>query len=137
MRIIVGRTLVTLIAGLLLVDGTLQILSPPRLVQALVEVGFTVDAGRRIAVITLSCAVLLAIPRTKLLGAVLTTGFLGGAICAHLRIGEIGSPPQLLCLALGFAMWAGLLLADQRLRALIAYSEATDPRPIADSHSSR
>ena len=119
MSAIVGRTLVILVAGLLLIDGVLQIASPPMLVHALTEVGFPPDAGRTIGMVTLSCAILLAIPKTKLPGAVLTTGFLGGAICAHLRVGEIGSPPQLVCLALGLAMWAGLFLADLRLRELL------------------
>ena len=119
MPTIIGRALVILVAALLLVDGLLQVASPPMLVRVLTEVGFAADAGPTIGMVTLSCAILLAIPKTKLPGAVLTTGFLGGAICAHLRVGEIGSPPQLVCLALGLAMWAGLFLADLRLRELL------------------
>jgi len=119
MPTIVGRALVSLVAAPLLVDGLLQVVSPPMLVRVLTEVGFAADAGPTLGMVTLSCAVLLAIPQTKLLGAVLTTGFLGGAICAHLRVGEMGSPPQLLCLVLGLAMWTGLFLADPRLRGLL------------------
>lgn len=114
----IGRSLVFLVAALLLVDGLLQLASAPMLVHALTEIGFAPDAGQTIGLVTSSCAVLLAIPRTKLVGAVLTTGFLGGAICAHLRVGDLGSPPQWVCAALGVAMWAGLLLADVRLREL-------------------
>lgn len=119
MSAIIGRTLVILVAALLLVDGFLQVASTPMLVDALMDVGFSADASPKIGMVTLSCAVLLAIPPTKLPGAVLTTGFLGGAICAHLRVGDIGSSPQLLCLVLGFAMWIGLFLADPRLRVLL------------------
>lgn len=118
MPAMIGRALVILVAALLLVDGLLQLASAPMLVHALTEIGFAPDAVRTIGLVTLSCALLLAIPRTRLPGAVLTTGFLGGAICAHLRVGEVGSPPQLVCLVLGAAMWTGLLVADHGLRAL-------------------
>ena len=68
---------------------------------------------------TLTCTILYAIPRTAMLGAILLTGFLGGAICTHFRLGEIGSPPQLICLALGILVWAGLYLRDTRVRDLL------------------
>jgi hypothetical protein len=115
----VGRALVMLVAAILLIDGLLQIGSPPPMVQALAHIGFAPDSGPMIAVATLSCALLLAVPRTAPIGAVLTTGFLGGAICAHLRIGDMGSPPQLIALLLGGASWLGLLLGDPRVRQLV------------------
>jgi hypothetical protein len=63
-------------------------------------VGFPYQAGQRIAIVALACAALLIIPRSALLGAILATGFFGGAIIALFRVGEGGSPPQLICLAL-------------------------------------
>jgi hypothetical protein len=115
-----GRCLVLIAATILLLDGLFQIASPPELVEAMAEVGFPPEAGPRIALLTLSCAVLLAIPATAPYGALLTTAFLGGAICTHFRIGEIGSPPQLICVAIGSAVWLGLALADPRLRPLVS-----------------
>ena len=70
----------------------------------------------------LACAILYAIPRTAVLGAILTTGFLGGAICTHFRLGEIGSPPQLISLLLGVMTWGGLYLRDSRIRTLLPLS---------------
>lgn len=122
-----GRTMVLLVAGLLAFDGVLQFLSPPFLVETMAHAGFAADAGQRLAFVTLGCAILLAIPATAPLGAVLVTGFLGGAIAIHFRLGEIGSPPQLICLLLGTLAWAGLYLADPRLQRLIRTEEARTP----------
>ena len=70
--------------------------------------------------IILACAILYAIPATAVLGAILVTGFLGGAICAHVRIGELGSPPEIISLLLGAMTWGGLYLRDPRIRAVSA-----------------
>ena len=72
-----------------------------------------------VGAITMTCVVLYAIPHTAMFGAILLSGFLGGAICLHLRLGEIGSPPQIICLVLGIMAWGGLYLRDPRLRALL------------------
>lgn len=66
-----------------------------------------------------ACAILYAIPATSILGAILVTGFLGGAICAHVRIGELGSPPEIVSLLLGVLTWRGLYARDPRIRALL------------------
>lgn len=69
--------------------------------------------------IILACAILYAIPATAVLGAILVTGFLGGAICAHVRIGELGSPPEIISLLLGVMTWGGLYARDPRIRAIL------------------
>jgi hypothetical protein len=69
--------------------------------------------------ILLVCTVLFAVPRTSVLGAILITAFLGGAICTHFRVGEIASPPQIVCVALGVAAWASLYLRIGTLRVLL------------------
>jgi hypothetical protein len=66
-----------------------------------------------------ACAILYAIPATAVLGAILVTGFLGGAICAHVRIGELGSPPEIIALLLGAMTWGGLYARDPRFRAIL------------------
>jgi hypothetical protein len=116
-----GRVLTFLVVALMVADGVAQILTPPFIAQSMQHTGYDPAFGPRLAVVTLSCAVLLAIPQTAVLGAILLTGFLGGAIATHVRIGEIGSPPQLICLALGIATWGGLYLRDARLRALLPF----------------
>jgi hypothetical protein len=116
---VIGRLVVTLVGIVLLLDGILQAMSPPAMTEALAHVGFGADAGPRLAVITITCAALLVIPRAAPVGALLTTAFLGGAVCSHYRIGEVGSPPQLICLALGLAMWIGICLAEPLARSLL------------------
>ena len=70
------------------------------------ETGFATDVTHVVGPIILACAILYAIPATSVLGAILVTGFLGGAISAHLRIGELGSPPEIISLLLGAMTWA-------------------------------
>jgi hypothetical protein len=83
------------------------------------ETGFTIDLTRVLGPIILACAILYAIPATAVLGAILVTGFLGGAICAHVRIGELGSPPEMIALLLGAMTWVGLYARDPRIRAIL------------------
>ena len=82
-------------------------------------VGFPADLAPMLAMLMLLCAVVYAYPPTSVLGAILVTGFFGVAICLHLRIGEIGSPPRLVCLAIGLMAWAGLFLRDANVRAVL------------------
>jgi DoxX-like protein len=114
-----GQVLVLLVAAVLLLDGILQLASPPTLIRELVHIGFPPNAGPRIAIVTLSGAILLAVPQSALIGAVLATGFLGGAICSHVRVGEIAAPSQLVCVSLGTAMWIGLCFAEPGLAGLL------------------
>ncbi len=73
-----------------------------------------------IGVVELACAVLFAIPRTAVLGAVLVTGYLGGAIATHVRVGDAFVPP----LALAVMAWVGLYLRDERVRELLPLRKA-------------
>src|ERR1700735_346143 len=100
-------------------DGTVQLFAPAQIASMLQETGFAMDLTRIGGPIILACAVLYAIPSTAVLGAILVTGFLGGAICAHVRIGELGSPPELISLALGAMTWGGLYLRDPRIRDIL------------------
>jgi hypothetical protein len=90
----------------LAVDGTIQLFAPAQIATMLQETGFAMEATRVVGPIILACAILYAIPATSVLGAILVTGFLGGAICAHVRIGELGSPPEIISLVLGAMTWA-------------------------------
>src|SRR5262249_46627078 len=96
-----GRIMSAAVVGALLADGTIQLFAPAQITSMLQETGFAMDLTRVVGPIILACAILYAIPATTVLGAILVTGFLGGAICAHVRIGELGSPPELISLFLG------------------------------------
>lgn len=85
------------------------------------ELGWPTDAAtaRTLGVLTLACTVLYAIPRTSALGAILLTGYLGGAMATHMRIGNPMLTHTLFGLYLGVMAWGGLYLRDARLRALV------------------
>jgi hypothetical protein len=114
-----GRIMSALVVIALLADSTIQLFAPAQMASMLQETGFAMDSTRVVGSILLACVILYAIPATAVLGAILVTGFLGGAICAHLRIGELGSPPEFISLLLGAMTWGGLYLRDPRIRAIL------------------
>ena len=114
-----GRIMSAFVVIALVADGTLQLFAPTQIASMLQETGFAMDLTRVVGPIILACAMLYAIPATAVLGAVLVTGFLGGAICAHVRIGELGSPPEIISLLLGVMTWGGLYARDPRIRAIL------------------
>jgi DoxX-like family len=114
-----GRTMSALVVIALVADGTIQLFAPAQIASMLREIGFAIELTRVLGPIVLACAILYAIPATTVLGAILVTGFLGGAICAHVRIGELGSPPEIIALLLGAMTWVGLYARDPRVRAIL------------------
>ena len=105
-----------LVVLFLLADAAVSIFAPHLLAEAQAQVGLSADLSPMLAGIMLLCALLFAIPRTATIGAVLITAFAGGAICTHLRVGEIGSPPQFISLALAAVAWLSLWLRDANVR---------------------
>jgi hypothetical protein len=114
-----GRIMSALVVIALVADGTIQLSAPAQIAGLLQETGFAMELTHVVGPIILACAILYAIPATAVLGAILVTGFLGGAICAHVRIGELGSPPEIFALLLGAMTWGGLYARDPRLRAIL------------------
>jgi hypothetical protein len=100
-----GRILSALVVVILLADAAVNLFAPELLKAEMAAVGFPVELAPVLAVLMLLCAAAYAYPRTSVLGAILVTGFFGGAVCLHLRIGEIGSPPQLISLLIGVLAW--------------------------------
>jgi hypothetical protein len=115
----IGRITSALVVIALAADGAIQLFAPAQIARMLQETGFAIDLTQVLGPIVLACAILYAIPATSVLGAILVTGFLGGAICAHVRIGELGSPPEIIALLLGTMTWVGLYARDARIRALL------------------
>lgn len=92
-----------------------KFIKPPALVEGFDHLGWPHELALALGIVELACTVLYLIPQTAVLGAILLTGYLGGAIATHVRIGE-GFVIQAL---LGVLVWLGLYLRDPRLRALI------------------
>lgn len=100
-------------------------LAAPSLIEAdMAATGFPASLAPALGVMILVSVLLYAIPRTAVLGAILVTAFLGGAISIHFRLGEMGSPPQIVSIALAVFAWGGLYLRDARLRALLPFVTA-------------
>ena len=114
-----GRVMSAAVVVALVADGAIQLFAPAQVASMLQETGFATDLTHVVGPIILACAMLYAIPATAVLGAILVTGFLGGALCAHVRIGELGSPPEIISLLLGAMTWGGLYARDPRIRALL------------------
>lgn len=87
--------------------------------DTLAQLGYPPELGRTIGVIELVCLALYLNPRTSVLGAVLFTGVMGGAIATHMRVGDPLFSHVLFGVYLGAALWGGLWLRDPRLRALL------------------
>ena len=102
---------------MLTMSGVMKIAKPPDVVEGFTHLGWPVSLALALSVVELGSAALYVVPRTAVLGAILLTGYLGGAIATHVRIGEhsqIAIP-----IALGVMIWLGLYLRDVRLRALL------------------
>lgn len=114
-----GWILSAIVILALAADAAVDLLVPSLIGPQMAETGFPANLATVVGLIILVSVALYAIPRTAVLGAILATGFFGGAICTHLRLGEIGSPPQLISLLLGIMAWGGLYLRDERIRRLL------------------
>ena len=114
-----GRIVSALVVVVLLADGAVNLFAPHLLKQEMAASGFPAELAPVLGALIVLCAAVYAWPRTAVLGAVLITGFLGGAISLHFRLGEIGSPPQLICLTIGILAWAGLFLRDAGVQAMM------------------
>jgi hypothetical protein len=94
-------------------------LKPAPVIHTFEQLGLPVALSVPLGVILLSSTLLYAIPRTSILGAILLTGYLGGAVLTHVRVGDPLFSHALFPVYLGMLMWFALYLRDARLRALI------------------
>ena len=119
-----GRVLSGLVILFLTVDGAIKLVPIQAVSDSLRELGYptSVSFARFLGVVTLVCTALYAWPRTSLLGAVLLTGLMGGAIATHLRLDHPLFSHTLFGVWLGLLLWAGLWLRDERLRQLMPLS---------------
>jgi hypothetical protein len=113
-----GRIMSGLVVAFLLFDGAIKLVPLDVVVTTSQELGIPVHLARTLGILTLVCAILYAIPTTSVLGAILMTGYLGGAVYVHLRAGSPLFSHLLFGVYLGILMWGGLWLREPRLRAL-------------------
>ncbi len=111
----VGRIISILVALLFVVSALMKVKGGAEVTQGMAHLGLPESMRLPLAVVEFSCAVVYLIPATSVLGAILLTGFIGGAMCTHWRIGEL----VFMHIALGILVWLGLYLREDRLKALI------------------
>ena len=116
-----GRVLSGIAVLFLLFDGAIKLVPIQPVTDSLRELGYpaTDSFARFLGVVTLLCTALYAWPRTALLGAVLLTGIMGGAIASHLRLGDPLFSHTLFGVYLGLLFWVGLWLRDERVRRIM------------------
>jgi hypothetical protein len=117
-RLWVARILSFLPALFLLLDGVMKLLKPAFVVEATLKLGYPERVILGIGVVLVICTLIYLIPRTAVLGAILLTGYLGGAVATHVRA-ETGWFEVMFPVILCSLLWAGLILRDDRLRTLI------------------
>lgn len=111
-----GRILGGLVVLFMLFDAVIKVLKLPAAVEGTVRLGYPASTVFPIGLVALACTVLYAIPRTSILGAILLTGYLGGATATQVRM---ENPWFLFSVAIGVLVWAAIFLRDNGLRALI------------------
>ena len=119
-----GRALSGLVILFLLMDAAMKIAALTIVSQSAVMIGWTGDAGfwRVMGLLLLAITALYAWPRTAVLGAILLTGYLGGAVATHLRMSDPLFSHTFFGVYLGIALWGGLWLRDARIRNLLPIS---------------
>jgi len=113
-----GRVISSLIVLFLLFDSVLKFIKPAPVVDSFAHLGIPIALDYPIAIILLACTILYALPPTCILGAILLTGYLGGAVMTHLRAGDPLATHALFPTYMGALVWLALYLREPRLRAL-------------------
>jgi DoxX-like protein len=123
----VGRTTSVLIALLLTMSAGMKLMGGTEVTEGMAHMGLPASLRVPLGILEFSCVAIYLIPATAVTGAILLTGYIGGAIVTHLRIGE----PVYMQIALGILVWLGLYLRESRLKALIPLRThgAVDPGP--------
>jgi hypothetical protein len=110
-----GRILSGLAIVFLLMDGAMKLVPIAPVLEACRRLGYAVELARPLGVLLCACTIVHVIPRTRVLGALLLTAYLGGATATLVRVGD----PFWFPVLMGVILWAGLTLREPRLRALL------------------
>jgi hypothetical protein len=114
-----GRIISGLISLFLLFDALGKLMRADVVLQAIDKLGYQRSVSVGIGTVLLICVAIYVVPRTSILGAILLTGYLGGAVATHVRVGDPLFSHALFPVYLGILIWGGLFLRERRLRALV------------------
>jgi hypothetical protein len=128
-RLWMGHAMSVVAVSFLLFDSAIKLVKIAPVVESFEQLGYPHAIAREIGALELTCLALYVVPRTATLGALLLTGFLGGAIATHVRVGDPLFSHVLFPLYMGVLIWGGLFLRDDRVRVLFA--APIEPRACA------
>ena len=111
-----------LVLAILLADAAINLFAPAMVGPQMAETGWTASSAPLLGLITLGCAICYAVSRTAMIGAILVTGFAGGAVATHVRVDAGLTPPMIASMAIAALAWGGLYLRNERLRRLLPLS---------------
>jgi len=114
-----GRIITGLVAAFLLFDAVIHLMKPAPVVEGFAKLGFPIRFAIPLGIIELVCVLMYLIPRTSIFGAILLTGYLGGAIAIQLPTGNPFFGEVLFPVYNGVFLWGGIYLRDEKLRALV------------------
>jgi hypothetical protein len=115
-----GRILTGLVVLFLIFDGVTKVIKEPHVMAASQQLGFTANAVVGIGAVLLICTAIYVIPRTSILGAILLTGYLGGAVAANVRAQTVPFN-TLFPVIFGVLVWLGIFLRDKSLQSIIPF----------------
>ncbi len=119
-----GRILIVLTALFMLLDGVMKIVKPSQVLEANARLAYPVSALSSIGIALIASTLIYLIPRTSMLGAVLLTGYLGGAVASNVRAGS-GWFETIFPVLFAILVWGGLGLRDRRLQTLLTAKDTT------------
>ena len=117
--VIAGRIVSGLAIAFLLFSALIKFFAPGEVRASLTELGYPADLGPGLGALELACTLLYAVPRSSRLGAILLTGYLGGAVATHLRLSHPWATHTLFPVWIGALVWVGLVLRDPALRGVL------------------
>lgn len=119
-----GKIMSGLASLFMLFDVTIHILGLPVVQDAFIQLGYAPSVAFPLGILGLACVVLYLIPRTSILGAILLTGYLGGAVATHVRVGDPLLSHVLFPAYIGILFWGGLYFRNEKLRELIPFRKS-------------
>jgi DoxX-like family len=118
-RLWTGRILSALPVLFMLMDGVMKLMKPDFVVKATTQLGYPESVILPLGIVLLICTILYAVPPTAILGAILLTGYLGGAVATHVRAGDPLFTHVLAPIYFAILIWGGLYLREPRLSSLV------------------
>jgi len=125
-KMLMGNIVSGLLAAFLVMDGVMHLTRIAPVVEAFNRLGFPMRLATGLGILELVCVAIYVYPRTAVLGTILLTGYLGGAVAIHLRVGSSLFGETLFPTYIGIVLWGGLYLREARLRTLLPVVESSD-----------